>query len=508
MRSRHIRAGALCVAVATLAYGPMANAATKTTKGKTLTIGMLGGISTSYAAFDAELGNRALLYQAPYDSLLHLNPDGTVSPWLATKWSYNADLTVLTMTLRSGVKFTDGKPLNADAAAKNLMRLKGSKGIAAPFVSAMTGAKAVNATTLEITLAAPDPAFLDYLGGTSGMIESPANFDKPSEKTVPVGSGPYILDTKKTVADSVYVYKSNPSYWNKSKVKYSDLILRVISDPTAMSNALKAGEINGGNVLNNDAVADLKGSGLNLLPRELDWAGFTITDFDGKLNSPLKDVRVRKALNHAIDRAAILKGFGQGYGTVTSQVFRKGSPMFDAALDATYPYDPAKAKALLVEAGVKDGFEVSMAKVGVLGEAIWVLLADQLSAVGIKVKWVDTPINEYFTDILAPKYPMFFMFLEQNGNDWAALQFLSSKTAIWNPAKHSDSVTDDLFAKAQRATAKDRPALLKAYGKRIHDEAWYVPLYRVGAFFAVDSKTNAEPQTGNAIPLLFSFSPK
>jgi peptide/nickel transport system substrate-binding protein len=507
MRARYTRIGALCVAV-TLASGPIATAATKPAKGKTLTLGMVGGISTSYAAFDAELGNRAVLYQAPYDSLLHLNPDGTVSPWLSTKWSYNADLTVLTMTLRNGVKFTDGKPFNADAAAKNLMRLKGSKGIAAPFVSAMTGAKAVNPTTLEITLSAPDPAFLEYLGGTSGMIESPANFDKPSEKSVPVGTGPYILDTKKTVADSVYVYKENPTYWNKSKVRYSNLVLRVISDPTAMANALKAGEVNGGNILNNDVVADLKGAGLNLLPRELDWAGFTITDFDGKLNSPLKDVRVRKALNYSIDRAAILKGFGQGQGTVTTQVFRKGSPMFDAALDSTYTYDPAKAKALMAEAGFKDGFEISMAKVNVLGEAIWVLLADQLANVGVKVKWVDTPVNEYFADILTPKYPMFFMFLEQNGNDWAALQFLSAKTAIWNPAKYSDSVTDDLFAKAQRANAKDRPALLKAYGKRIHDEAWYVPLYRVGAFFALDSKTNAEPQTGNAIPLLFSYSPK
>jgi peptide/nickel transport system substrate-binding protein len=491
MRSRHIRVGALCVAAATIAFSPMANAATKTKapKGKTLTLGMLGGPKT-WSATDAELGNRAPIYQAVYDSLLHLEPDGSLTPWLATKWSYNADNTVLTVTLRSGIKFTDGQAFNAAAAAANLTRLKGSKGIGAP-------------------LSAPDPGFLTYLGGTAGMMESPKAFDGPGEATAGVGTGPYIVDTGKTVADSVITYKANPNYWNKSKVKYSAVVYKIISDGTAMVNALKAGEIDGGNVIVADAIPDLKASGLDIIEHELDWVGLTLVDRDGSMGSAFKDVRVRQAFNYAIDRNAILQGFGAGRGTVTTQVFRKGSPLFDPALDKMYPYDVNKAKQLLADAGFKDGFTISMAKVtGVIAESIYVLLDDQLGKIGVKVKWVDTAIGDYFGAILAPKYPSFFMFLEQNPNDWVAINFLNSKTAIWNPSHYADATSEDLYTKIQHANDKDRPALLKQYGKYVTEQAWYVPMYRTRGGFAVGKKLNAVDQAGNAVPFLFDFSPK
>jgi peptide/nickel transport system substrate-binding protein len=508
MRSRFIRVGALCVAAATLAAAPAATAATKA-KGQSLTIGVLGGITTSYGAIDAELGNRALLYQAVYDSLLHLEPDASVTPWLATKWAYNADNTQLTLTLRSGVKFTDGQAFNAAAAVANLKHLKGSKSIGSSLMANFADAKAVNPTTLLISLSAPDPGFLTYLGGTPGMMESPKNFDLPSAKTTPVGSGPFILDTGKTVPDSAYVYKANPTYWNKAKVKFTSLTLRVLNDGTAMVNAMKAGEIDGGNIANADAVDDLKANGVEVLDNELDWVGLSLVDRDGKMASALKDLRVRQALNMSFDRAAILKGFGAGRGTLTGQVFRKGSPMFDTALDNLYPYNPAKAKQLLADAGFKDGLELSMPKVsGVLNDAIWVLLTDQLAAVGIKAKFTEVPLSDFFTDLLTPKYPAFFMFLEQNSNDWVALNFLTAKTAIWNPAHYSDTTSEDLYGQIQKASAKDRPALLKAYGKYITEQAWYVPFYRNRSSYGIGKKVKADVQTGNAIPFLFNFSPR
>jgi peptide/nickel transport system substrate-binding protein len=511
-RSRHFRVGAFCVVAATLAYGPTAFAAAKpakSAKGKTLTLGMLGGPKT-WSATDAELGNRAPIYQAVYDSLLHLEADGSLTPWLATKWAYtNADNTVLSLTLRTGVKFTDGQPFNAAAAVANLKRLKASKGIAAPLISSMADAKAVNPTTVEITLSAPDPGFLTYLGGTVGMMESPKAFDTPGEATAGIGTGPYIVDTGKTIADSLITYKANPNYWNKSKLAYSAVVFKIISDGTAMVNALKAGEVDGGNVVVADAIPDLKASGLTIIDHELDWVGLTLVDRDGSQGSPFKDLRVRQAFNHAIDRNAILQGFGAGRGTVTTQVFRKASPMYDPALDSRFPYDVAKAKALLAEAGFKDGFEITMAKItGVISDSIWVLLEDQLGKIGVKVKWVDTAIGDYFGAILTPKYPSFFMFLEQNPNDWVAINFLSSKTAIWNPSHYSDPVSEDLYNKIQRANDKDRPALLKQYGKYVTEQAWYVAMYRTRGGFAVSSKVNAVDQAGNAVPFLFNFSPK
>jgi peptide/nickel transport system substrate-binding protein len=508
MRNRLVRCAAVLGAATLLTTLPTSISATAAAKKlPTLTLGTIAGIKT-FAAIDAELGNRAIHYQAVYDSLLKIEPDGSVKPWLATSFTYDAARTLLTLKLKTGIKFTDGKPFNADAAAKNLTRLKGSKGIGAPLIAAMTSAKAKDATTLEIALSGPDPAFVNYLGGTAGMMESPAAFNKPIEITAPVGTGPYTVDSGKTVADSVYTFKANPGYWNKGAVKYGSVVLKVIADPAAMINAIKAGEINGGNLINNDALDEVKGAGYSLLSHELDWAGLTLVDRDGKLGTPLKDVKVRQAMNFAFDRAAIMKAIAAGHGTVTTQVFRKNSPAFDPALDSMYKYDPTKAKALLTEAGLKDGFELKMAKVAILGEAVYVLLADQLGAIGIKVTWVDTELGNYFGDILTPKYAAFLMFLEQNGNDWQAMNFLTSKTAIWNPSHYSDAVSEDLYAKIQVANDKDRPALLKAYGKHITEDAWFVPMYRIEGNFALDSKTSAVGQNGNAVPFLFNFSPK
>jgi peptide/nickel transport system substrate-binding protein len=482
-------------------------AAASTKKGGTLTLGMLAGIKT-FSVAESEFGNRVLFYQAPYDGLVHMEPDGKLTPWLATSWSYNADLTVLTMKLKDGVKFTDGTPFNADAAAKNLTRFKGGKSPDATNLSLMTEAKAVDASTLQVTLSGPDPAFLNYMSRNAGLMESPAAFDKPEEATNAVGTGPYLVDTAKTVADSVYTFKANPDYWNKSAVKYDGLVLKIISDPAAMVNAIKAGEVNAANLVNNDVLADVKGAGFSILANELDWVGLTLVDRDGKMGSPFKDVKVRQAMNFAFDREGMLKGYGAGFGTVTTQVFRKGSDGYDPALDSFYKYDPAKAKALLAEAGFPNGFDIEMAKVAVLGEAVYALIADQLAAVGVKVKWVDTAIGDYFKDILTPKYPAFFMFLEQNGNDWQAINFLMAKSSVWNPSKYSDATTDDLIAKIQKATDADRPALVKALGKYITEQAWFVPLYRKQGSFAADAKTDVKLQSGNAVPYLSNFSPK
>jgi peptide/nickel transport system substrate-binding protein len=497
---------ATTVAPATTAAGAATTAAPATKRADLLTIATIAKI-TDYSSAAGEYGNRVDSYQAVYDSLLYAKPDGTVVPNLATEWKFSPDNLTLTLKLRTDVTFTDGTKFDAAAAAANLNRYKAGKAPSASNLTLMDTATAVDPATLEIKMKDSDPAILAYLARDSALMESPAYFGNAKEKTVPVGTGPYILDEAKTVPDATYVFHANPKYWAPERIKYENLTIKVIEDPAAALNAIKAGEVNAINLINNDALKEVTGAGFTLVPRELDWAGLTLVDKDGALGSPLKDLKVRQAINMAFDRKGLLASFGAGHGTETTQVFRKASPGFDPALDSLYPYDVAKAKALLAEAGFASGFELKMPKVAILGEAVWVLIADQLKAVGITATFTDVPPQNYFPDILTPKYPAFLMFLEQSSNDWQAINFQLAKTAIWNPSHYGDATSDGLVGKIKNATGAEQAALVKELGKYVTEQAWFAPWYRIEANFAIDKKNKVEQQAGNAVPYLFSFSP-
>lgn len=129
----------------------------KAATGGTLTLAPLVA-AQPWDLADAGLGNNTQYYQPVYDSLLRLSPTAEVKPNLATKWSYNAARTVLTMTLRTGVKFTDGTALDATAVKTNLLHTEKGTSEAAGQLKGITGVDVVNATTVEIRLSVPDPS--------------------------------------------------------------------------------------------------------------------------------------------------------------------------------------------------------------------------------------------------------------------------------------------------------------------------------------------------------------
>jgi peptide/nickel transport system substrate-binding protein len=495
---------ALALTAALLTGGVTAShAATK----KVLTIGEIGDL-VSFAASKAEAGNRVHFYQAPYDSLLAVTPDGTLKANLVTKWAYDASATKLTLTLRKGVKFTDGTSLDAAAVVKNLNAFQKGESPDASNLSAMTSAVAKGKTQVNITLKAADPAFLNYLARSAGFIESPKQIGTAAEKATPVGSGPYVLNKAKTKSGSVYTFDKNKNYWNKSVQKFDTVVLKVISDQTAMVNALKSGQVDAANLASNDVISELMASGLQFETNTLDWVGLSLVDRTGKLGSPLDNVKVRQAINYAFDRKALLKTIGSGYGSVVEQVFAPKSAGYDAKLNSTYTYDVAKAKSLMAEAGYAKGFTMDMPSLtAFLGEAPYTLISDQLAAIGIKVKYTEEPFSTFFGNILAPKYPAYLMFLEQSPNDWQFIQFLVSRTAVWNPDKYGDATSDALIAKIQVANDKSRPALLKQLNKYIVEQAWFVPFYVKQGTQAHSKSVKVKMQAGNAIPYLLSYAP-
>src|ERR1700712_1495453 len=127
--------------------------------GKTLTLGEISTVST-FAAAQSNWANESPYMQAVYDTILTADTTGAIQPGLATAWKNNADNTVLTLTIRSDVKFTDGTALDASAVAQNLVRFRDGAGPNASYLANMADAVATDPTTVTMTLKAPDPAML------------------------------------------------------------------------------------------------------------------------------------------------------------------------------------------------------------------------------------------------------------------------------------------------------------------------------------------------------------
>lgn len=494
------------VAAATLALSGCASSDTAPATDESVVLGQIIAPS-SFDVSQAEWGNRALYYQAVYDTLLVTNADGSIDPYLAEEYSYNEDNTVLTLKLREDVKFTDGTAFNADVAVQNLERFKNGGGLAANDFASVASFEATDDYTVVITLTAPDPALTTYLGREAGLMASPAMFDAEDAATNPIGSGPYILDQKATVDGSSYVFTANPDYWNPEVQHYTQITFKVLSDPTAITNAIKAGEVNAAKLAGNKDNAQIEGAGWALNMNELDFMGLLLLDRAGTVNPALGDVKVRQAINYAVDREGLLEAIQQGNGTPTTQVFKESSPAYDKALDNAYPYDPEKAKKLLAEAGYANGLTISMPSTVVLDPAAFTIIQQQLADVGITAEYTDTAPENYIADLLAPKFPAAYMALEEQ-KDWQLIQFMLSPTAIFNPYKYADATSTALINEIQAGDEATQNAKAKELNKYVVEQAWFAPFFRVKVGYASDPNTSVTVMPTNAVPSLYDIQPK
>jgi peptide/nickel transport system substrate-binding protein len=502
-------AAAIVAAAATAALALTSCAADNTGSadgGGTLTLGAIAA-PTTYDLSAGEWGNRAPFYQAVYDTLLLATSEGTIEPFLASAFEYDDTNTVLTLTIRDDVTFTDGSKLTADVVKQNLERFKSGTSPDAGYFAGVTSIEAPDDTTVVITLAAPDPAMLNYLTRDPGLVASAEAIKDPeSLATTPVGSGPYILDAAATVTGTSYSYTKNPDYWNPDLQHYDKLIINVLGDPTAALNAIKAGEVNAIKLATNDNLKEVEGAGWTVNSNELDFQGLLLLDRAGTMNPALADVRVRQAINYAFDRPALLTALQSDNGTVTEQVFPESSAGFDASLDDTYSYDPEKAKELLKEAGYGDGLTIAMPSTPLLGANTFTLIAQQLADVGITAEYTD-PGNNFIADLLAPKFPASFMALEQNP-DWQLIQFMIAPTAIFNPFHYADPKVDEMIATIQTGDQATQDETVAELNKYLVEQAWFAPFYRVQNSFPSDANTTVKMMPTNVYPAIYDIQPK
>ena len=497
--SKRISAGivAMALAASALAGATPAAAANKSD----LVLGAIAEVK-SWDPSQGDIGHLLPYYQSVYDNLILRTPDGKYKPNLATRWVWNTNGTVMTMSLREGVKFTDGSAFNATVAKANLDNFITGNG---PQRSTINDAKVavVDPRTITITLTKANPDLEYFLSTSSSFMASPKVLGTAGLKTMPVGSGPYIYSASSVVGSQVVV-TANPKYWDKSKIKFKKITFKILTDVTARLNALISGQIDA-TILDTKTASTAKDRGLTQMSNYVDWQGLLLFDRDGTKNKALANVKVRQAIAFAIDRPALLKAVQRGYGEVTNQPFSPTSGAYDKALDKTYTLNAAKAKALLTEAGYADGVTLDM--------PAWpdptmnAVLGDQLAKAGITVNWVTVPASDYRNQAIAGKFASAIYQLNQP-SIWAAINQMAGPDATWNVLKAKSTVVDAAMKSIETTpTAANIAKQGKVVNSFLTKEAWVVPFYRLPQLFFTNKRIKTINQATNAVPYIYNYSP-
>lgn len=316
-----------------------------------LAIGMQQEPSSLDPTADATASIDGMLAQNVYESLTSVTEDGTVVPNLATGWTISEDGLTYTFDLAKDVTFHDGTVFDADDVKFTFDRAMAedstnpSKGIWRPIENV----RVVAPHTVEITLQYPDGFLLFNLAQGDASIVAPETAG--GNAATPVGTGPFAFDNW-TRGDRL-VLKKFADHRQADDVQMDEIEFRFIADPAAASNALLAGEL--------DAFPGFPAPELlaqfEADPRFRVSSGETQGEVILALNNSrdiFSDIRVRRAIAHALDRQEIIDGAMYGMATPIGTFF---PPSDKAAVDLTglYPHSADAAKALLAEAGVEEG---------------------------------------------------------------------------------------------------------------------------------------------------------
>jgi len=325
-----------------------------------------------------------VVYSNVLEGLVKIDRNGKIVPALAKGYKISKDGKEYTFVLKKGVKFHDGKPFDAEDVKFTFDRLMDPKaGIAHPeYYKDIDAVQVVDSHTIKVKLKNVNSMFLFNLARGDSIIVNKQAVDKL--KSEPVGTGPFkfvewVRGDHVTLVRFEGYYKKDLPYLDKVTYKF-------IGDPSAQIASLKAGDID---VIGYD-VSPENAALLEKDPKFKVMNGYTTTKAIMSTNNskkPFDDVRVRRAMAHAIDRSALIKGAMSGYGVPIGTHMDPGNPYY-VDLTSVYPYSPEKAKQLLKEAGYPNGFEavIKLPERYAYAKRCGEIIADMFSQVGIKLK--------------------------------------------------------------------------------------------------------------------------
>ncbi len=313
-----------------------------------------------------------------YETLIMSSEDGmTLKPGLATEWSLNDAGDLVTLKLRDGVKFSDGTPMTAEDVIWSLDRARNpDNGIWSFIVASIDSVTAPDPQTIEIKLKYPDPTILTALSVFNTAIMPKAAFEAMPGETdgekaqefgkKPIGTGPFVLESWDR--GSSMKMTRNPHYWatgaDNEALPYLDgLTFEVIPDDATRILKLQSGDIDGAEFIPFARVGELEADSsinMELFPGTRVWDVIINVrpELDGAPN-PLSDEKVRRAMNYAVNKDALVQIVTFGVGTPLSSFMSSTTPMHSGD-GPLFPYDLEKAKALMAESGHPDGFKTSI----------------------------------------------------------------------------------------------------------------------------------------------------
>ncbi|MDG2298974.1 MAG: ABC transporter substrate-binding protein [Planktomarina sp.] len=341
----------------------------------------------------------SVLYSNVFEGLTRFEGDGAVVPGLAKSWDISDDGTVYTFNLNSGVSFHDGTSMDAEDVKFSLDRARAEDSTNAQkrLFSGITDVTVVDPMTVKVTLDQPNGSFLFNMAWGDAVIVAPESIENIASN--PIGTGAFTFSD--WVQGDRLELTRNENYWGNPAALES-ATFRFISDPTAAFAAVMAEDV--------DVFVGFPAPE-NLPQFEADsrfqvlvgnTEGETILSTNNKM-PPFDNLLVRKAVAHAIDRQAIIDGAMFGYGTPIGTHFAPHNPDYVDLLGNS-PYDPAKAKQFLAEAGFPDGFKTTLklpppsyARRG--GE----IIASQLRKVGIEAEISNLEWSQWLEEVFKAK---------------------------------------------------------------------------------------------------------
>lgn len=326
------------------------------------------------------------------DRLVHVSPEGDLVPGLATSWEFSDDGLELTLGLRPDVVFQDGTPLNADAVVANIERSQTIEGsAAAPSLAAVSEVVADDDLTVRFVLSEPDPVLPTTLSGKPGAMISPDSFDNGDIDLFPIGAGMYRVVEHEP--DSRVLYERWDGYWDPEAVGAAAVERLVQPEGATRANNLTTGAVDIAELSPETADEVASADGVEVVAEPS--SRWTSLQFNRAEGTPLADADVRRALNMAIDRDAIVQAIAFGYGEPSSQAYPTGHWAHWDELDDLYPYDPEAARQMLADAGYPDGFSIELLAFNIpLFQTVAEAVQAQFAEVGVDMSVeLDEPAN-------------------------------------------------------------------------------------------------------------------
>ena len=297
------------------------------------------------------------LQRTMMEGLFGFDKDMKIIPLLAESYTANDSATEFTFKLRQGVKFTDGTDFNAAAAIVNLDRMSDQTlGLKRNSLFEMIAKnEKIDDYTVKVTLNEPFGAFVNTLAHPAALMVSPKALDEYGKEVSqhPVGTGRYIFDTWSP--GEQLVIKQNPDYWGGAS-EFTSVTFKPVTENGTRVAMLQSGDADFIFPVPSEQIASLEGNSNITVERRPSIVTRYITMNTKK--KPFDDVKVRQALNYAIDKEAYAQIVYNGFAKTSSSLLAPNVQFYDA--QKPYEYDVEKAKQLLAEAGYPNGFETKL----------------------------------------------------------------------------------------------------------------------------------------------------